>query len=202
MCTNSILDLEYHSHPVVPNIITVAAGDHMTNNQNNRMMVIVMLILYCIKKDCVYANIMVIKLLNICLNLILVDSPSEYAVIDAGKDILSMSVKNGDPVTLHVSQLNGNELIVWRFGDEGKLIAKHDIETKSSSLYGAEERFKDRLRLNDQTGSLIITNTRTTDSGLYTVKISRNKQTSYKRFTVTVSGEELKCFEVMVVYQL
>ncbi len=59
----------------------MAAGDHMTNNQNNRMMVIVMLILYCIKKDCVYANIMVFKLLNVCLNLILVDSPSEYAVI-------------------------------------------------------------------------------------------------------------------------
>ncbi len=137
------------------------------------------------------------------MNLILVDSPSEYAVIDAGKEILSMSVMEGDPVTLqtNVSQLQGNELIVWRFGDEGKLIAKHDIETKSSSLY-YDERFRDRLELDNTTGSLIITNTRTTDTGLYTVKISSNKQTSFKGFTVTVSGEELLCFGVMVVYQL
>ncbi len=138
------------------------------------------------------------------MNLFLVESRSEYAVIDAGKAILNMSVKENDPVTLqtNVTQLTGDELIVWRFGDEGKLIAKHDIEAKSSPLYDTDERFRDRLELNDQTGSLIITNTRTTDSGLYTVKISSNKQTLYKRFTVAVIGEELKCFEVMVVYQL
>ncbi|XP_016314652.1 uncharacterized protein LOC107667494 [Sinocyclocheilus anshuiensis] len=102
-----------------------------------------------------------------------------------------MSLKEGDPVILQtdVPQLQGDELIVWRFGDEGKLIAKADIEAKSSPLYDeTDERFRDRLKLNDQTGSLIITNTRTTDSGLYTAKISSNKQTSYKRFTVTSGG--------------
>ncbi len=93
----------------------------------------------------------------------------------------------GDPVTLQtdVTQLYGDELIVWRFGDEGEVIAKADIEAKSSPLY-YDERFRDRLEL-DQTGSLIITNTRTTDSGHYTVKISSRAQTVYKRFTVTVS---------------
>uniref|UniRef100_A0A8C1LSS5 Immunoglobulin domain-containing protein n=1 Tax=Cyprinus carpio TaxID=7962 RepID=A0A8C1LSS5_CYPCA len=102
-----------------------------------------------------------------------------------------MSVMEGDPVTLHVPQIQGDELIVWRFGDEGKLIAKADIENKSSPLYYNEERFRDRLQLNDQTGSLTITNTRTTDSGFYKVKISSNKQTLYKRFTVTVSDPGL-----------
>ncbi len=121
------------------------------------------------------------------MNLFLVEPPSVIAGAEAEMKI--MSVMEGDPVTLHVPQLKGNDLIVWRFGDGGKLIAKHDIEAKSSPLFGADERFRDRLQLNDQTGSLIITNTRTTDSGLYTVKISSNKQTSYKRFTVTVSGE-------------
>ncbi|XP_043078839.1 uncharacterized protein LOC122327494 isoform X2 [Puntigrus tetrazona] len=111
------------------------------------------------------------------------ESPS---VIDAGEaERQLMSVMEGDSVTLNIPQLQGNELIVWRSGDDGKLIAKLDIETKSSPLY-YDERFRDRLEL-DQTGSLIITNTRTTDSGLYRVKISSNKQTLYKRFTVTVS---------------
>ncbi len=124
------------------------------------------------------------------MNLFLVEPPSVIAGAEAEMKI--MSVMEGDPVTLRVPQLQGDELIVWRFGDGGKLIAKSDKEAKSSTLYDTEERFRDRLELNDQTGSLIITNTRTTDSGLYTVKISSNKQTLYKRFTVTVSGEELK----------
>ncbi|XP_016107370.1 uncharacterized protein [Sinocyclocheilus grahami] len=111
------------------------------------------------------------------------------SVIDAGEaEMKLMSVTEGDPVALHVPQLYGDELIVWRFGEEGKLLAKHDIEAKSSPLYDeTDERFRDRFKLDHQSGSLIITNTRTTDSGLYTVKISSNKQTLYKRFTVTVS---------------
>uniref|UniRef100_A0A8C1YFM2 Immunoglobulin domain-containing protein n=1 Tax=Cyprinus carpio TaxID=7962 RepID=A0A8C1YFM2_CYPCA len=114
------------------------------------------------------------------------ESPSGIAGAEA--EMKSMSVKEGDLVTLHVPQIQGDELIVWRFGDEGKLIAKHDLEAKSSPLYyETDERFRDRLKLNDQTGSLTIPNTRTTDSGHYNVKISSNNQTLYKRFTVTVS---------------
>ncbi|XP_016116151.1 uncharacterized protein, partial [Sinocyclocheilus grahami] len=123
------------------------------------------------------------------------ESPS---VIDAGvAEMKLMSLKEGDPVILQtdVPQLTGDELIVWRFGDEGKLIAKHDIEAKSSPLYDTDERFRDRLQLNDQTGSLSITNTRTTDSGLYTAKISSNKQTLYKRFIVTVSAATVSVME-------
>ncbi len=100
-------------------------------------------------------------------------------------------MKEGDRVTLQtgVTQISGDELIVWRFGDEGKLIAKADIEAKSSPLYDTDGRFRDRLEL-DQTGSLIITNTRSTDSGFYSVKISSSRtRTVYKRFSVSVSGE-------------
>ncbi|XP_059425976.1 uncharacterized protein LOC132160255 [Carassius carassius] len=113
-----------------------------------------------------------------------------------------MSVKEGDPVILQtaVPQLTGDELIVWRFGDEGKLIAKHDIEAKSPPLYDdTDERFRDRLKLNDQTGSLIITNTRTTDSGHYKVKISSTKQTIYQKYIVTVSEPGLSPAAVAVI---
>ncbi len=101
------------------------------------------------------------NMLNVSVNLFLVESP---AVIEAAKgEMKSVLVKKGDHVTLQtdVTELHGDELIVWRFGDEGKLIAKHDIEAKSSPLYATDERFRDRLKLNNQTGSLIITNTRT-----------------------------------------
>ncbi|KAL0161089.1 hypothetical protein M9458_044814, partial [Cirrhinus mrigala] len=100
-----------------------------------------------------------------------------------------VSVTEGESVTLQtdVTELRGKELIVWRFGEEGKLIAKHDIEAKSPPSYDTDGRVIDRLKLDHQTGSLIITNSRTADSGLYKVKISSNKQTLYKRFTVTVS---------------
>uniref|UniRef100_A0A8C1XRQ2 Immunoglobulin domain-containing protein n=1 Tax=Cyprinus carpio TaxID=7962 RepID=A0A8C1XRQ2_CYPCA len=103
-------------------------------------------------------------------------------------EMKSVPVTEGDPVALRVPQLYGDELIVWRFGDEGKLIAKHDIEAKSSSFYDeTDERFRNRLELDPQTGSLIITNTKSTDSGLYIVKISSNKQTSYQKYFVTIS---------------
>ncbi|CAM4659529.1 unnamed protein product [Leuciscus chuanchicus] len=116
------------------------------------------------------------------------DSPPALVVGEV--EIKSVSVMEGDPVTLqtNVTETHGDELIVWRFGDEGKLIAKHDIEAKSSLLHDTDEKFRDRLKLDEKTGSLTITDSRTTDSGLYTVKISSsNKQTSYKRFTVIVS---------------
>uniref|UniRef100_A0A671PBI0 Ig-like domain-containing protein n=1 Tax=Sinocyclocheilus anshuiensis TaxID=1608454 RepID=A0A671PBI0_9TELE len=129
------------------------------------------------------------------------ESPSVIAGAEA--EMKSVSVKEGDPVILQtdVPQLQGDELIVWRFGDEEKLIAKHDIEAKSSPLY-YDERFRDGLKLDHQTGSLIITKTRTTDSGLYKAKISSNKQTSYNRFTVTVSEPGLSPGVVAVIVVL
>jgi len=118
--------------------------------------------------------------------LFLEDSP---AVID----VETKSVMKGDSVTLQtdVTEPHGDELIVWRFGDEGKLIAKCDKETKSSQLYeDTNMRFRDRLQLDHQTGSLTITDTTNTDSGFYTVMISSSsKQMLHKIFNVTVSGE-------------
>ncbi|XP_056615457.1 uncharacterized protein LOC130430474 isoform X1 [Triplophysa dalaica] len=98
------------------------------------------------------------------------------------------SVTEGDSVTLHTDvQTQRDDLILWRFGDDGVLIAKHDKEDNKSSLYDADGRFRDRLKLDLHTGSLIITNTKTTDTGLYKLKISSNRDTKYKTFSVSVS---------------
>ncbi|KAL0161182.1 hypothetical protein M9458_044907, partial [Cirrhinus mrigala] len=47
------------------------------------------------------------------------------------------------------------------------------------------EGFRDRLKLDHQTGSLTIMNTTTTDSGLYTLEIYSDSD-SEKTFKVTV----------------
>ncbi len=58
------------------------------------------------------------------------------------------------------------------------------------------ERFRDRLKLDHQTGSLTITNTKTTDSGLFElIRNIINRMT----FNVTVQGESL-CLKASLVH--
>ncbi|XP_077083158.1 uncharacterized protein LOC143736301 [Siphateles boraxobius] len=50
------------------------------------------------------------------------------------------------------------------------------------------ERFRDRLKLDHQTGSLTIMNTRNTDSGVYQLRISTGSSDREKTFNITVHG--------------
>uniref|UniRef100_A0A8C1Q091 Immunoglobulin domain-containing protein n=1 Tax=Cyprinus carpio TaxID=7962 RepID=A0A8C1Q091_CYPCA len=103
--------------------------------------------------------------------------------------VKSVSVKEGDSVTLHinVTEIQTDDEIEWKFGNNKNLIAK--INGKTSKIYdGPDERFRDRLKLDHQTRSLIITNTRTTDSGLYELKISSSSSEDTHRFNVTVNA--------------
>ncbi|XP_016111434.1 uncharacterized protein [Sinocyclocheilus grahami] len=92
----------------------------------------------------------------------------------------------GDPVTLHTdaNKIQTYLLIQWMFGNTR--IAELGKLTQTNSTYdGPDGRFRGRLQL-DQTGSLTITNTRTTDSGLYKVTVF-SSETSYMSFNVMVS---------------
>ncbi len=103
--------------------------------------------------------------------------------------VKSVSVKEGDSVTLKiVTETQTGEKIKWKFGTNRNLLAT--IKGNTSNIFdGPDDRFRDRLKLDHQTGSLTITDTRTTDSGLYEAEISRSSSEDTHRFNVTVYGE-------------
>ncbi|CAM4659318.1 unnamed protein product [Leuciscus chuanchicus] len=110
-----------------------------------------------------------------------------FGVVGKTDEVKTVSVKEGESVTLKTDvEVKRDDLIVWRFGDEGILLAKIDVETNESSLNEADERFRDRLKLDHQTGSLTITNTRTEHSGLYELQI-RGRESS-QRFLLSVTA--------------
>ncbi len=99
----------------------------------------------------------------------------------------------GETVTLDTAEVkNPNDVLTWYFNDTRMAEITGD-QTKICEDVQCKERFRDRLKLDHQTGSLTITNTRTTDSGLYQLQIksSRNHYsvTSIKSFSVSVTGE-------------
>uniref|UniRef100_A0A672KFX3 Ig-like domain-containing protein n=1 Tax=Sinocyclocheilus grahami TaxID=75366 RepID=A0A672KFX3_SINGR len=94
----------------------------------------------------------------------------------------------GDSVTLHtdVTQIHENDDIQWKFGAENTLIAEISRDAGIfSTSDGPDERFRNRLKLDPQTGSLTITDTTTEHAGLYKLEISGVKLSS-KKFNVSV----------------
>jgi len=103
-----------------------------------------------------------------------------------------ISEMEGKSVTLEsgVTKLQEHDLITWRFEPLNTKIAEIDKDKNIFSKYdGPDGRFRGRLKLDHQTGSLTITHTNTTDSGLYNVTISRTGGRTAIRFNVTVYGE-------------
>ncbi len=87
-----------------------------------------------------------------------------------------------------LSLVHEDDLIQWRHGDTCVAEINKTL-TQSSTCDGDAAGFRDRLKLDHQTGSLTITDIRTTDSGLYELKISSSRRTINQRFTVTVIDE-------------
>uniref|UniRef100_A0A8C1LDB6 Immunoglobulin domain-containing protein n=1 Tax=Cyprinus carpio TaxID=7962 RepID=A0A8C1LDB6_CYPCA len=103
----------------------------------------------------------------------------------------SVSVMEGDTVTLNTDlpEIHEDDDILWKFVAENTLIAEISRDVGIFFTYnGPDERFRDRLKLDNQTGSLTITNITTQHAGDYEVKISGAKLTS-KTFNVSVYGE-------------
>ncbi|XP_056090943.1 uncharacterized protein LOC130070547 [Rhinichthys klamathensis goyatoka] len=103
-----------------------------------------------------------------------------FGVDDAVK---SVSVTEGESVTLNsdLTEIQTDDLIMWRTVHNSNLIATKE----NYKIDFPDVRFRDRLKLDHQTGSLTIMNTRNTDSGLYTVSSSRS-ETPLNTFNITV----------------
>ncbi|XDV23721.1 hypothetical protein PO909_028172, partial [Leuciscus waleckii] len=95
----------------------------------------------------------------------------------------------GDSVTLNtdVTEVRKDDDVLWKFGAEKSLIAKMNKKKQIFSTYDdvPDGRFRDRLKLDDQTGSLSITNTTTEHTGVYQLDISGAKKSS-KTLNVSV----------------
>ncbi|XP_065099311.1 natural killer cell receptor 2B4-like isoform X4 [Paramisgurnus dabryanus] len=104
-----------------------------------------------------------------------------------GDEVKSVSVVEGDSVILYTDTVKQtDDVIMWYYGPNNTLVARINGKASTNKL-AKDERFKDRVKLDDRTGDLIITNTTTQHTGLYTLDtISRNKKIKDKKFNVTV----------------
>ncbi|XP_056109153.1 SLAM family member 9-like [Rhinichthys klamathensis goyatoka] len=93
----------------------------------------------------------------------------------------------GDSVSLNsdLTEMMDDDQILWRFGDENTVIAEINVLDDSMTVYDdvPDGRFRDRLKLDNQTGSLTITHTTTEHTGVYKLEMIINLS---KSFNLTV----------------
>ncbi|ROL45194.1 hypothetical protein DPX16_1620 [Anabarilius grahami] len=127
--------------------------------------------------------------------------PQTYYKSDHFYLIVIVSVTEGDSITLDstLTEMKDDDRIQWWFGNyKNTLIAKNNVTADRFTVYDdvLDGRFGDRLKLDNQTGSLTITNTTMKHTGDYEV------QTKYIRvhFYLAVIGELKKfSFDITLV---
>lgn len=111
-----------------------------------------------------------------------------------------LSVKEGQSFTLLAGiKINQKDRMMWYFDNIclAQRIGADNGETCTDDP--CKERFLCRLKLDHQTGSLTITNTRTTDSGEYKLMITGNGNSSDQIIRVSVNSGSEALDEVSVI---
>ncbi len=114
-------------------------------------------------------------------------------VVSDGVKVMLVMERDSVVLPSGLSKIQRADQITWKFKDT--LIAEMNQTAGIFSTYDVlDGRFRYRLHLNNQTGSLIITNVRPNISGLYEINISKSssRYTTHKTFNVTSIGESLQ----------
>ncbi|XP_077081436.1 uncharacterized protein LOC143735225 [Siphateles boraxobius] len=119
-------------------------------------------------------------------------------------EVKSVSVMVGDSVSLNsdLTEIKDDDWIQWRFGNT--LIAEISRRVTRITVYDdvLDGRFRDRLKLDKQTGSLTITNTTTEHEGRYELVIISGIFISSKSFRVSVNDSVHCCGPTEAVIRL
>ncbi|XDV22912.1 hypothetical protein PO909_027673, partial [Leuciscus waleckii] len=109
-----------------------------------------------------------------------------------GDEVEFVSVKEGESVSLNsgLTEMKDDDVIQWRFGDEDTLIADIDKLADRITVYDdvLDGRFRDRLNLDNQTGSLTITNTTTEHDGGYELQINSESKERFRLFVTVLES--------------
>ncbi len=120
--------------------------------------------------------------------ILICDKLCSSGVFGATGSSSSKSVIEGESVTLytHFTQIKQGDWIQWWFKEY--LIVESNVMTGSMTVYDdvLDGRFRDRLKLDTQTGYLTITNTTTEHTGDYRVGTN---QPMMMTFSLFVYGE-------------
>ncbi|XDV22932.1 hypothetical protein PO909_027681, partial [Leuciscus waleckii] len=105
-----------------------------------------------------------------------------------GVTVKSVSVKEGDSVSLNsdLTEMKDDDVIQWRIWNKNTLIAEINVTVDRITVYDdvLDGRFRDRLKLDNQTGSLTITDITMKLAGVYELQIN----SEIKSFFLTVNG--------------
>ncbi|XP_067252756.1 uncharacterized protein [Chanodichthys erythropterus] len=111
---------------------------------------------------------------------------------DAG--VKFVPVKEGDSVSLNsdLTEMKDDDVIQWWFENRNTLIAEINETSDRFTVYDdvLDGRFRYRLKLDNQTGSLTITNTRTEHEGYYRLLINSVRKSFYLTFIDQISVTE------------
>uniref|UniRef100_A0A8C2C364 Ig-like domain-containing protein n=1 Tax=Cyprinus carpio TaxID=7962 RepID=A0A8C2C364_CYPCA len=103
-------------------------------------------------------------------------------------EVKSVSVLEGDSVFLNTDvKVQRDDQILWTFGPQNTRIAEIIKRDQINFIFVSNDgRFRDKLQMDNQTGSLTIRNIRSEHTGLYKLLIIISGKTSLKSFSVTV----------------